>query len=334
MKVLLYFYESTFILNLTMTDNITKLGYLAGATRFRRISEKLYIDGDKIYKESGIDFKASWFSIFYILATTENPKTVIELSEEIGFSHITVKNVVRELETNGLVKIKSHPTDKRSKHIELSAKGQKLLKQLQKIWLPFADTLKHLLDAGHPDFINIINRIDKEIYKNPIHQKVKQLDHTPAIKILDYKPSLKKYFYKLAGSWLLGVLKGTLEEEDKFTLHNPDKAYLETGGFLFFAMHEDQVVGCVALKRLNESTFEFAKLFIDTSARNLGIATKLIERCITRCKENEATQLWLQTTMSMPEAHKLYYKLGFEDRKAPKQMTVLKRTEKIMVLDL
>lgn len=44
-----------------MTDKISKLGYLAGATRFRRISEKLHIDGDKIYKDCRIDFKASWF---------------------------------------------------------------------------------------------------------------------------------------------------------------------------------------------------------------------------------------------------------------------------------
>ena len=154
------------------------------------------------------------------------------------------------------------------------------------------------------------------------------------VQILDYKPSLKKYFYELAGNWLLGVLKGTLEDEDQFTLHNPDKAYLENGGFVFFALHDNRVVGCIALKRLDEDTFEFAKLFIDPQARKLGIATKLIERCISRCKENNAKQLWLQTTMSMPQAHQLYYKLGFEDQVAPPQMLVLKRTEKIMVKDI
>lgn len=326
MKGLSYFYA--------MTDIIAKLGYLAGATRFRRISEKLYVDGDKIYKDNNINFKATWFSVFYVLATANHAKTVLNLSQEIGFTRITVKNVVRELETNGLVKIKTHPTDKRSKHIVLSAKGKKLFEQLKTIWLPFADALKHLLDTGHPDFLNIINRIDNEVSKNPIHEKVKAPGSLQQIKVLDYKPSLKKYFYELAGNWLLGVLKGTLEEEDKFTLHNPDKAYLETGGFVFFALHNNKVAGCVALKRLNESTFEFAKLFINPSARNLGIATRLIERCITRCNENAAAQLWLQTTMAMPEAHNLYYKLGFTDAAAPPEMTVLKRTEKIMCLNL
>jgi DNA-binding MarR family transcriptional regulator/N-acetylglutamate synthase-like GNAT family acetyltransferase len=316
-----------------MTDKISKLGYLAGATRFRRISEKLYIDGDKIYQDNGINFKASWFSVFYVLATAEGPKTVLELAEEIGFTHITVKNVVRELETNGLVKIQDHPGDKRSKHISLTPKGKRLFVKLKEIWIPFAGTLKRILDTGHPDFLNIISRVDREISKHPIHQRMKQPDEGK-IAVLDYKPSLKKYFYELAGNWLLGVLKGTLEEEDKFTLKNPDKAYLDKGGFLFFALHQNKVVGCVALKRLDENTFEFAKLFIDPSARNLGIATRLVERCISRCRENEATQLWLQTTMAMPEAHQLYYKLGFEDRKPPKQMDVLKRTEKAMVMDL
>lgn len=317
-----------------MTDKISMLGYLAGATRFRRISEKLYSNGDKIYKDNSIDFKASWFSVFYILAIAEEPKTVLKLAEEIGFSHITVKNIISELGTKGLVKVKEHPTDKRSKHITLSLKGKNLFKKLEKIWLPFGETLKHLLDIGHPDCLNILSRIDNELSKNPINEKLKMITGLQTVQVLDYKPSLKKYFYALAGNWLLEVLDGKLEEEDKFTLINPDQAYLLEGGFVFYALHNKKIVGCVALKRLDENSFEFAKLFIDKGTRNLGIATKLIERCITRCKENAAKQLWLQTTMRMPEAHKLYYKIGFNDKKAPKQMTVLKRTEKIMVIEL
>lgn len=317
-----------------MADHIASLGYLAGATRFRRISEKLHTDGDKIYKDKGIDFKASWFSVYYILSASPDPKTVLELADEIGFSHITVKNVVRELEAKGLIGITEHPGDKRSKHIALSAEGKTLSVELQKIWSSFAMTLKNLLDAGHPDFLNMISRIEKEISKNPINEMIDGIAALQTVRVLDYKPSLKKYFYELAGNWLLGVLKGTLEEEDQFTLHNPDKAYLENGGFVFFAVYDQKVVGCVALKRLDEDSFEFAKLFIDPTARKLGIATRLIERCITRCRENDAKQLWLQTTMSMPEAHKLYYKLGFNDKMAPPQMTVLKRTEKIMVMEM
>lgn len=152
------------------------------------------------------------------------------------------------------------------------------------------------------------------------------------ISILDYRPSLKHHFTDLVAPWLSGVLNGTLEKEDEFTVYQPDEAYLLPGGFIFFAMQGDFCLGTVALKRLNEDSFEFAKLFVSPDARKLGIATKLIERCINRCKENEAKELWLQTTMRMPDAHKLYYKLGFTDELAPAQMNVLARTEKIMVI--
>lgn len=103
---------------------------------------------------------------------------------------------------------------------------------------------------------------------------------------------------------------------------------------MFFALYNEEVVGCVALKRLDQDSFEFAKLYIHPNYRSLGIASILIDRCISRCKENQATELWLQSTLRMPQAHRLYYKLGFEDRPAPLQMLVYDRTKKIMCMDL
>ena len=54
-----------------MSDILKQIGYLAGASRFRRISEKLQQDGDKIYSHFDISFKASWFSVYYVLAKTQ-----------------------------------------------------------------------------------------------------------------------------------------------------------------------------------------------------------------------------------------------------------------------
>ncbi len=316
-----------------MSSTIKKLGYLAGVTRFRRISEKLYVDGDKIYREAGINFKASWFPVYYVLALAESPVTVMQLAEQIDFSHITVKNVIRELEKAEYVSVIPNPADKRSKLVSLSTKGQKLIYRLKPLWILYSTALKNTFQTGHPDFMNILNRIDHQIETNPINKIVTQPDSESVI-IVDYKPGLNKHFHELAGPWLTGEANGKLEEEDGITLENPDEAHFKEGGFLFYARYKDQIVGFVALKRLDDDTFELAKLYIHPNYRNHGIDTKLIERCISRCIENEAGELWLQTTMSMPEAHTLYYKLGFEDRQAPEQMLVLEQTEKVMCLDL
>lgn len=332
MKRVSQFYERHFI-KILMADLLQQLGHLAGASRFRRISEKLYLEGDKIYKEAGLHFRASWFFVYYVLAKSNQPLTIMEISDQVDFTHISVKNVLRELEKAELVNIEANPTDKRSKIVALSEKGSSLLNELEPLWLRFTQALKSLYDEGHPDLINMLGRIDKASEKIPLSERVKT-DYQAPLQILDYRPDLKQYFYDLAAPWLKEVLNGTLEEEDEYTLNNPDKAYIETGGFLFFAKYKDSVAGCVVLKRLDEYSFEFAKLFIKPEYRKLGIASRLLDRCISRCRENYASELWLQTKHSMQEAHQLYYKLGFEDKAAPSQMAVLGRTEKIMCKSL
>ena len=316
-----------------MSDVLVQLGHLANGSRFKRITDKLYIDADKVYKDNNIGFKASWFSVYYVLAKAAAPMTILEITDQIYFSHITVKNILRELEEESLVVIKPNPDDKRSKLASLSENGKRLRRKLEPVWLSIAAALKEVFTLGHPDFSNILNRIDREIYKIPIYERAKSHDGDQ-VTVVDYQPALKKHFANLVTPWLTEVTGGKLEEEDKFTINNPDKAYLATGGFLFFARYKGEIAGCVALKRLNEHEFEFAKLYIRNEYRGLGIATKLIERCISRCKENEATMLWLQTTNRMPQAHKLYYKLGFADSPAPDSMDVLARTEKIMFLEM
>ena len=311
-------------------DELTKLGYLAGASRFRRISDKLYIDGNKLYDNAGIQFKASWFSVYYALSQSKKPLGVSDLANIIGFSHITVKNIVREMEAAELLTIRQSKNDKRAKEILLSEDGLAQLPKLTELWQRFSIALKVILQEGHPDILNILARIDKKMQCNHIDDTSEE----NTINVLDYKPSLRKSFMDLAGEWLSGLLHGRLEEEDKFTLSYPAEAYLPQGGFVFFAEYRGEIVGCVALKRLDETRFEFAKLVVREDARRLGVATKLVERCISRCRENGAHELWLQTTNALVPAHKLYYKMGFEDKPAPASMSILKRTEKIMCMTL
>lgn len=316
-----------------MKNIIEKLGFLAGGSRFRRIYEKLQADGDKAYKEAGLNFKSSWFPVYYVLSTSARPQTVMGITDQIAFSHITVKNIVQELDDEGLIKIIPNPDDKRSKLIALNKKGLVLLEKLKPIWLSFAVALKKLLTSGHPDIINILHRIDTELKIQPLNERLRS-PHKESVVIIDYQPSLKKHLYELAGYWLIGYLKGKLEDDENFSLRNPDLAYLQQGGFLFYARYKEKIIGCVALKRLGDETFELRHLCVDPKFQSLGVATKLIERCVSRCKENAATELWLQTDSGVPLANKIFYKFGFTERKAPPSMKVLKRTEKVLRLEV
>jgi len=316
-----------------MASAVEILVYLAGATRFRCISEKLYLDGDKIYKEAGIQFKASWFPVYYVLALAESPLTVLKIAEQIDFSHITVKNVLRELEQEKLVSIEINPADKRSKLVSLSLKGQKLIYRLKPLWISFSTALKKVFQAGHPDFMNILNRIDRLIEENPINLMLAQQE-TESVAVVDYSPGLSKHFHELARPWLTEDLNGKLKEEGSIAFQNPDVKHFIEGGFLFYAKYKDQIVGFVALKRLDDPSFEFSNLYIHPNYQNLGIDTLLIERCISRCMENEVGELWLQTSISKTEAHLIYDSLGFVDKAPPSGMKLQELTKKTMCLEL
>jgi ribosomal protein S18 acetylase RimI-like enzyme len=193
--------------------------------------------------------------------------------------------------------------------------------------------LKKAFQTGHPDFMNILDRIDFQIDNSPF-----KLDPSPSessqVVIVDYKPGLHKHLDDLTSSWLTGEINGQLEEEDETILQTPDEEHFSKGGFLFFAKLKDKIVGFVALKRMDDDTFEFTRLYVNPDYRNLKIDKKLIERCICRCKENEATELWHQTNLNHHLAHHIYYSLGFTDREAPSQMQVLDQTQKVMCLEL
>ena len=50
--------------------------------------------------------------------------------------------------------------------------------------------------------------------------------------------------------------------------------------------------------------------------------------------ENEAGELWLQTSIGRTEAHLVYEALGFEDKAPPAGMKLNELTKKTMCLEL
>ena len=315
-----------------MSTTIKKLVYLVGATRFRRISERLYVDGDKIYKEAGINFKASWFPVYYVLAIAESPMTVLQITEQIDFSHITVKNVLRELEQEKLVSIETNPADRRSKLVSLSLKGQKLIYHLKPLWISFSSALKKVFQAGHPDFMNILKRIDYQIDNHSINSSIQSLE-AESLQVIDYKPGLTKNFHELREAWLSEKMNGGLNGEGSINIQYPDKKHFMEGGFFFYGQYKDQMVGFVALKRLDNDTFELNNLYIHPNYRNLGFDRLLVERCISRCNENHANELWLQTSRNKSDIALLYEALGFIDKEKPPKMTLQEQTTRIMCLE-
>ena len=90
----------------------------------------------------------------------------------------------------------------------------------------------------------------------------------------------------------------------------------------------------VAVKKLNETAYEFCKLVVDEKARGLGLGKKLVQRCIDFVNEVNGQALYLQSFHKLDIALKMYKKMGFTNAEAPKEMLVVERTEVIMKKEL
>ena len=232
-----------------------------------------------------------------------------------------------------LVNIEINPDDKRSRLVSLSKKGQKLIYRLKPIWISFASALQHIFQSGHPDFMNTLDRIDHQIQAYPIHRRIIEQETDPIL-VLDYKPELNKHFHELAGPWLTEEFNGQLKEEDGITLEEPDADHFMDGGFYFYASYKDQIVGKVSLKRLDGKAFEFNQPYIHPNYRKFKIDRVFLERCISRCVENQASELWAQTSIRKTGTYELLSSMGFEDSQAHPNMQVQEQTKRVMCLNL
>jgi ribosomal protein S18 acetylase RimI-like enzyme len=95
------------------------------------------------------------------------------------------------------------------------------------------------------------------------------------------------------------------------------------------------VVGTVALIRLDEHTFELAKMAVTAHARGQGIGRALAEAALTRARETGATTVVLHTVPKLEAAGRLYESLGFAvDPAGDEEETGFKRRTIRMVLRL
>lgn len=89
--------------------------------------------------------------------------------------------------------------------------------------------------------------------------------------------------------------------------------YEAPDGALLVVQIDGRVVGCVALKRLDETQCEMKRLFVDPAAHGIGAGKALAQAIIERAKSFGYSTMMLDTGPKQVEAQGLYRKLGFRD---------------------
>jgi N-acetylglutamate synthase-like GNAT family acetyltransferase len=148
------------------------------------------------------------------------------------------------------------------------------------------------------------------------------------VKIISFREDIQHYFKLINYEWISHYFE--VIAHDKLVLENPKEEIIDKGGFIYFAQYNNEIVGCVALEKKNETTFELSKMGVRPDYRGLKIGNQLMLESMEKAKQLGLKQLIIYTNSKLSKAIGLYQKHGFYE--VPNDQKLVKRAKIKMIL--
>ncbi|GGF21588.1 bifunctional helix-turn-helix transcriptional regulator/GNAT family N-acetyltransferase [Hymenobacter cavernae] len=290
-----------------------ELGPAVLGSRLRRLSEVMTNQASDVYAlYQEVPFEPRWFPVFYTVAAQPGLH-VGDIAERIGQTHAAVSQVVKDLAKHELVSVQRGEADQRRSVITLTDEGAKLWPTLQQQIADVRQANEALLAETRHNLLLAIEEMEYALSRQNLGARVKAVRDARVageIRLLDYQPQYQVDFKRLNIEWIEQYFR--VEEADLKALDHPNEYILQRGGRILLAEYQGQIVGACALLKMDDDTYELAKMAVSPTAQGLGIGFRLGQAAIDKARNLGARRLYLESNTKLTPAINLYHKLGFE----------------------
>jgi DNA-binding MarR family transcriptional regulator/GNAT superfamily N-acetyltransferase len=225
---------------------------------------------------------------------------VRSLRARLGLDSGYTSRLLRQLESEGLIRTTPSPRDARARFVKLTGAGRKELAVLNRLSdESAASLLDPLPDPQRATLLAAMGTVERLLRGGAVRLSVEH-PGSPAARYC-----LQHYFEELAARFDSGF--------------DPARSIAATGaeltpprGYFVLATLHGEPAGCGALK-CHAAYGEIKRMWVAPSARGLGVGTRILLRLEALARERRLPRLRLETNKRLTEAQSLYRRNGFRE---------------------
>ncbi|MDO8051381.1 helix-turn-helix domain-containing GNAT family N-acetyltransferase [Janthinobacterium sp. SUN211] len=248
-------------------------------------------------------FSLTEVRILYELAHREQ-LTSADLCRELGLNAGYLSRVIAGFEKEGLIAKTRSPTDARAAQLQLTEQGQR--------------TLAPLVDASRREVAAMLERLPSTAQQELVAamEQIQGLLGEPSPSYLLRNPQPGDMGWIIHRQAVLYAQEyGWNNEYEALVADILAKFVREFDPArerCWIAEKDGKVIGSVIIVRQDDTTAKLRLLYVDPSARGLGIGSRLVDECLRFSRKVGYTKMVLWTNSILTDARRIYDKAGFQ----------------------
>lgn len=231
----------------------------------------------------------------------EEGVSVRSLRHRLGLDSAYVSRLLRSLEGQGLIVVGASKSDGRVREVRLTQAGLRERTELDRRSDAFARSLlEPLSEDARVKLAAAMAQVERLLTASMV--KVEVTDPTSP----DARWCIEQYFAELNERFEAGFDRALSIPAHAHELTSPN-------GLFLVARLREEPVGCGGLRLNGDAPAEIKRMWVDKSARGLGLGRRLLQELERHARELGVTVLHLETNRALSEAINLYRQSGYQE---------------------